>query len=166
VVVPDPADVTFAFSVQVGEERSRGVEAEVTGAVTTNWSIVATYTGINAIVTEDPRAVFVGGRLAGAARHAGSLYTRYAFGGAGLNGLSAGVGVYAAGRRFAALPNPAWTMPSYARVDADVRYDRARWRFNLALKNLTNAQYFELGGFNSMMPQPSRHAMAALHVLF
>jgi len=166
VVVPDPDDFTFRFSVQVGEERSRGVEAEVTGAVTANWNVVATYTGMDAIVSEDPRAVFVGGRLAGATRHAGSLYTRYAFSGTALNGLSVGFGVYAAGRRFAALPNPTWAMPSYARVDADLRYDRARWRFNLALKNLTNTQYFELGGFNSMMPQPTRHALASMHVVF
>lgn len=166
VVVPDPEDFTFAFSVQVGEERSRGVEAEVTGSVTENWNVVATYTGMNAIVSEDPRADFVGGRLAGAARHSGSLYTRYAFGGAPLRGLSAGFGIYAAGRRFAALPNPTWVIPSYARVDADIRYDRARWRFNLAFKNLTNERYFELGGFNSMMPQPTRHAVASMHVLF
>jgi iron complex outermembrane receptor protein len=166
IVVPDPDDFTFTFSIQVGEQRSRGVEVELTGALTPRWDVVAAYTGLDAEVTQDSRAAFRGGTLAGTARHSGSLYTRYTFDPPTLRGLSVGFGIYASGRRFAALPNPAWEMPAYARADLDLRYEWRQWRFNVAFKNVTNEASFELGGFGSMMPQPSRHVMAATHVRF
>jgi iron complex outermembrane recepter protein len=166
VVVPDPDDPTFSFSIQVGEQQSRGVEVEVTGALTSNWHVVAAYTGMDTEVTEDSQPTFLGDQFAGAAAHTGSLYVRHLFDAAALRGLSIGAGLYASGKRFAALPNPTWTMPAYARADVDVRYDWQRYRFNLAVRNLTNQAYFELGGFGSMMPQPSRHAIASVHVLF
>lgn len=63
---------------------------------------------------------------------------------------------------FANLPNRAWRLPSYARADVNFAYRRENWRFDVAVKNLNNVRYFETGGFNTMMPQPTRHALAAV----
>lgn len=166
VLVPDPEDFTFSFSIQIGEQRSRGLEAEVTGAITPAWKIVAAYSHVNAIVSADPRPEYRNQRLAGSARNTGSIYSRYDVRDGPLAGFSAGAGLFIVGDRFATLPNPTWIVPGYARIDADLGYRRDRWRLDLALKNLNDERYFEVGGFGSFMPQAPRHALASLHVLF
>jgi iron complex outermembrane recepter protein len=160
VLVPDPVD-PFAFSIQTGEQRSRGLEIEINGQVTRGLSLNATYAAIEAIVTKDTRANLIGNRLVGAPRSSGGVYGNYVFDSRRLRGFSIGGGVFFATEQYANLPNRAWRLPGYARADLNVGYRRENWRFDLAVKNLNNARYFETGGFNSMMPQPTRHALAS-----
>lgn len=166
VLVPDPEDDTFTFSIQVGEQRSRGAEVEVTGRITQSWNVVATYTALDTEVTEDSRGSRLGSRLVNTPVHSGSLYMNYAFQKGALAGFSMGAGVYAAGARFAAIPNPAWEVPGRARADLNFGYERPHWRFDVAVKNLTKIRDFQLGGFNSMLPLPTRHALASVKYRF
>jgi iron complex outermembrane recepter protein len=166
VLVPDPEDFTFSFSIQIGEQKSEGLELELAGQVTPRWSVILTYAAIDTVVSGDPRPAFVDDRLAGVPRHSGGLYTSYLFDAGRLRGLSVGGGVYASGARFATLPNPTWQLPGYARVDLNAGYRRDRWRLDVAVKNLNNKRYFEIGGFGSMMPQAPRHAIASLNYVF
>lgn len=166
VLVPDPNDFTFTFSIQVGEEKSRGFEAELTGQVTRNWNVLFNYSAMDAFVSQDARTFLLNNKLAGVARHSGGIYTNYEFDRGALRGFSAGVGLYGTGRRFVTLPNPVWQLPGYMRADANLGYRRDHWRLSLAIKNLNDKRYFDIGGFNSMMPQASRHAVASVHYLF
>lgn len=166
IVVPDPEDPTFTFSIQVGEQRSRGVEVEVAGTITPGLSVVATYTGMETEVTEDVREAYLGDRLAGVAPHSGSLFLNYRVPGGSLRGLSFGGGAYATGARMAALPNPDWEVPGTARFDLNFGYDRRAWVVDLAVKNLTNSLDFQLGGFRTMMPLPTRHALVSFRYRF
>lgn len=166
VLIPDPDDPTFTFSIQLGEQKSRGFEAEATGSITPAWKVIATYSGLDAFVSRDTRPGYVGQQLAAAARHSGSVYSRYQIDSGALAGTSIGAGMFVVGERFTAIPNPTWAVPGYTRFDADLGYQRDRWRLTVSLKNLTDERYFETGGFGSFMPQAPRHAVASLHVLF
>jgi iron complex outermembrane receptor protein len=166
VLVPDPEDFTFSFSIQIGEQKSRGLELELTGLVTPRWNVILTYAVIDAFVSADSRAAFLDDKLPGVPRHSGGIYSTYAFESGRLSGVSVGGGVYAAGPRFATLPNPTWELPGYARIDLNAGYRRDRWRFDVAVKNVTNKRYFDIGGFGSMMPQPPRHAVASVNYVF
>lgn len=166
VLVPDPDDFTFTFSIQVGEEKSRGFEAELTGQLTRNWNVIFNYSALDAYVSKDVRGIYLNNKLPGAARHAGGIYSNYEFERGALRGFSAGIGLYATGRRVAALPNPTWQLPGYARADVNFGYRRENWRLNVAVKNLNDKRYFDIGGFNSMMPQASRHAVASVNYVF
>lgn len=166
IVVPDPDDPTFVFSIQVGEQHSRGVEVEVAGGLTPNLSVVATYTGMSSEVSEDVREAYLGNRLAGVTPHAGSVFLNYRFRDGSLRGLSFGGGAYATGNRMAALPNPDWEVPASARFDLNFGYDRANWVVDLAIKNLTDSLDFQLGGFRTMMPLPTRHALVSFRYRF
>lgn len=157
ILVPDPVD-PFTFSIQIGKQRSRGIEFDLNGQITRNLSINATYTAVDASVTEDSQPDFVGDRLGGVPRNSGGVYGNYVFG----KGFSAGLGIYGVGRRFVDVPNRGWMLPGYARIDANFGYRRENWRFDVAVKNLNDRRYFEVGGFGSMMPQASRHAVASL----
>lgn len=166
ILVPDPDDPTFSFSIQVGEQRSRGVEVEVAGGITPGLSVIATYTGMETEVTEDSREIYLGDRLAGFAPHSGSVFVNYRVRGGSLRGLSVGGGAYATGARMAALPNPDWEVPATARLDLNLGYDRRDWVLDFALKNLTNSLDFQLGGFRTMLPLPTRHALVSFKYRF
>lgn len=160
VLVPDPVN-PFGFSVQIGEQRSRGLELELNGQVTPKLNLSLNYTAIDASITKDSQVDFVGDSLAGVPRQSGGLYANYLLG----DGFSVGGGIYAVGRRFVDVPNQTWLMPAYARVDVNFGYRNENWRFDVAVKNLNDKRYFEIGGFGSMMPQASRHAVASIRYI-
>ena len=166
IVFPDPEDPTFTFSIQVGEQRSRGVEVEVAGGITPSLSVVATYTGMESEVTEDGREAYLGDRLPGVAPHSGSVFLNYRVPGGSLRGLSFGGGVYATGARLAALPNPDWEVPGTTRLDLNLGYERRNGVLDVAIKNLTNSLDFQLGGFRTMLPLPTRHALVSFRYRF
>ncbi len=166
IVVPDPDDPTFTFSIQVGEQHSRGVEVEVVGGVTPNLSVIATYTGMASEVTEEVREAYLGDRLPGVAPHSGSVFLNYRVPDGSLRGLSFGGGAYATGARMAALPNPDWEVPGTARLDLNLGYDRPDWTLDFAIKNLTDSLDFQLGGFRTMLPLPTRHALVSFRYRF
>ncbi len=165
VLVPDPVD-PFTFSIQTGLQRSRGIEVEVNGQVARGLDLNATYAAIEAVVTEDTRPEFIGQRLAGVPRHSGGIYGNYVFDRRGLHGLTVGGGVYFASEYFSNLPNRAWRLPGYARADLNFGYRRENWRLDVAVKNLNNTRFFETGGFNTMLPQASRHVIASATYAF
>lgn len=165
VLVPDPVD-PFTFSIQTGVQRSRGLEIEVNGQVSPGFNLNATYAAIEAIVASDTRPELIGNRLVGAPRSSGGFFGTYVLDMRRLRGLTLGGGVSFATETYANLPNRNWRLPSYARVDLNLGYRRENWRFDLAVKNLNNARYFETGGFNSMMPQATRHAIGSVSYSF
>ena len=159
VVVPDPNN--FLFNLQVGEQRSRGLELELNGQAGPRTEIVANYSLIDAVVTNDPNADFLGDRLSGVAKHSAGIYSSYQFGRGLFRNFLIGVGLYTQSNSQPALPNRTWTLPGFARIDANFGYRREDWRFNVAVKNLNDRHYFETGGFGSIMPQASRHLVAS-----
>ncbi|QQS40187.1 MAG: TonB-dependent receptor [Acidobacteriota bacterium] len=164
VLVPDPLNTIF--SIQTGEQRSRGVEVEINGQVTPGLSLNVTYSGIDAIVSEDTRPEYVGDRLVGVPVHSGGVYANYIFDERLLRGFSVGGGVYFATDQYSNLPNRTFTLPGYTRADVNIGYRRENWRFDLAIKNLNDARYFETGGFNTILPQAPRHAIGSVTYSF
>lgn len=64
-------------SVATGEQRSRGIDFNLTGEISPGWNVVASYAYIDAEVTEDNNAEIVGNRLFGIPEHSASLWTTY-----------------------------------------------------------------------------------------
>ena len=68
----------LGFSEQVGEQRSRGIELDVTGEILPGWNIVASYAHTDATVTNDNSVPSNdGNRLANVPRNQTSLWTTY-----------------------------------------------------------------------------------------
>jgi len=154
VSTPDP--VNPLFRVQTGEQRSRGVEVDVSGRLARGWDVILAASYIDAEVTRDNR-IAVGSRLPGAPERSASLWTKYAFGGGRLEGLTLGGGVYYVDERQAALPNNAWTLPSYTRLDAMAAYDFGAFELQLNLRNLGDEKIYDLTG-STILPQEPRSA--------
>ncbi len=142
----DPARRELGFFVQIGEQRSRGIEFDVSGEILPGWNIIANYAFTDAIVTKD-NTLPVGDEFDNVPKHSASLWTTYEIQSGSLQGLSFGVGVFYVGERQALLPNDSqYILPSYVSTDAAIFYRRDRFRAALNFKNLFDLYYFESAG--------------------
>lgn len=139
VLTTDPNNLDF--SIQVGEQRSRGVELDIAGEILTGWKIIASYAYTDAQITKDNQYT-VGNLLDSVAKNTVSLWTTYEIQRGSLQGLGFGLGLYHVGDRQGDLKNTV-VLPSYFRTDAALYYKRNNWKFALNIKNLFDEKYYE-----------------------
>jgi iron complex outermembrane receptor protein len=139
------------FSIQTGEQRSRGIELDIAGEILPGWQIIGGYAYTDALVTEDE--IFEGNQINNAPEHAFSLWTTYEIQSGNLQGLGFGLGLYYIGERQGDLDNT-FELPSYFRTDAALYYRRNDFRVALNVNNLFDVEYFE-SAFDSLSVIPS-----------
>ncbi|MEM7761933.1 MAG: TonB-dependent siderophore receptor [Cyanobacteria bacterium P01_A01_bin.40] len=137
VATPDPID--FFSSVASGEQKSQGVELDLTGEILPGWNIVASYAYIDAEVTED-NVIPVGNRLFNTPENSASLWTTYEIQQGNLQGFGFGGGFVFVGEREGDLEN-SFTVDDYFLTNAALFYKRNNWRLALNFKNLFDVDY-------------------------
>jgi iron complex outermembrane recepter protein len=140
VATIDPNDPSV--SVATGEQRSRGVDFDLTGEILPGWKILTSYAYIDAVVTEDNDATFLGSKLSGIPEHSFSLWTTYEIQQGGLQGLGFGGGFNFVGARQGGLPN-SFEVDSYFLTNATIFYRRNNWQANLNIDNLFDVGYIK-----------------------
>jgi len=140
VKTPHP-DPLVLDSITVGEQRSRGLDLQVTGKLTDELRIIAAYAYIDAEVTKDNRANYQGNRLAGVPEHSASLFAVYAL----PHGLEVGAAYTYIDARKANVTS-AFELPGYRLVDLFARW-RVNDRLNLSLNlnNLLDKEHYTRG---------------------
>ena len=140
----DPAH--DGFSIQIGEQRSRGVEFDLIGEVWPGLRLIASYAYTDAEITESNSGT-EGNQPANVPKHSGSIWGVYEFQGGVLKGLGFGLGIVGVGQRPADDDNTV-TLPDYVRTDAAIYY-RPWKHLDLALnfKNLFDTDYIETATF-------------------
>jgi iron complex outermembrane receptor protein len=145
VLVSQFNDVTKLVDYHTaGAARSRGVELDVSGAVTDQLSLIGSYAYIDARTTEDP--LYQGLRLWNVAKHTASLWGVYDFGTiVGGDRLRAGGGVRYVGARPGDSAN-SFELPAYTVADVFTSYNTKisgrNVKFQLNVKNLFNRLYY------------------------
>ncbi len=142
VTTRDPVNTTF--SVQTGEQRSRGVEWELGGQPLPGWNSTAAFTWLDTELTKD-NVFLVGQRTAGAPEYSASLWTTYTIQGGPLQGLGGGFGVFYEGERHGQLVTTAadaFELPGYARGDIALFYQQKGYELRLNINNVTDEGYF------------------------
>ncbi len=132
---PGPAAGTIVLT---GEQRSRGLEIGVAGALTDRWKVIGGYTLQEAEIMETTSAAPAGRDVAQVPRHLFSLWNRYDVN----DRLAFGAGVQHQSDSFASISN-AVVLPSFTRVDAAVYLrlsDRVEAQVNV--NNILDADYF------------------------
>ncbi|MEH2179897.1 TonB-dependent siderophore receptor [Nostoc sp.] len=132
------------LSILVGEQRSRGIEFDVTGEILPGWNMIAGYAYTDAEITKD-NTFTVGNQLNNVPKNAINLWTTYEIQQGNYKGLGFGLGFYFAGDRQGDLANT-FQLPSYFRTDAAIFYKLQGLRVGLNFKNLFNIDYFESAG--------------------
>ncbi|MGA8134175.1 MAG: TonB-dependent siderophore receptor [Pseudomonas gingeri] len=169
VATPDP-NPTFAllgYSVQSGEQRARGVEADLVWEPIPVLSLLANYAYTQAEVTED-NAIPVGDGLPRVPRHSGRLAARYRILDGAAKGLGFGVGITALSSRELTLPNTV-SVPGYALLDAQTSYDFDRYTISVSAVNLTGRKVYETYqylGSPLVLPTQPRSAYLTLTARF
>ncbi|UGY20670.1 TonB-dependent siderophore receptor [Bradyrhizobium septentrionale] len=126
-----------------GKVRSRGVELDVTGRLTDNWSMIGSYGYTDARVTEDP--TLAGKALQNVALNTASLYLVYDFGTALPGRLRLGGGARYVGDRPGDAAN-SFVLPAYTVADVFATYETkvqtfpVIYQFNV--KNLFDTVYY------------------------
>lgn len=127
--------------VGIGEARSRGVELDITGQVTRDLNIIATYAYTDARISKDTSGLgLIGHRLTNIPVYSGSLWARYQVS----SGFSVGAGAYYRGDRFGNNENN-FALPAYTCVDMFAAYmhkvGQSRLATQLNTNNSLNARY-------------------------
>ncbi|MEX0288085.1 MAG: TonB-dependent siderophore receptor [Flavobacteriaceae bacterium] len=136
-----------------GEQRSRGFEMDISGYVSPNFQLIASYGFNNAEIVEDAIAEFIGERIGGAPKHNANFWARYDFINEALKGIGIGLGAQYVGERFTWY-NPTYDtdrvlLPDYTVFDAALYFRPNNTGIQLTLKanNLFDETYW-LGGLN------------------
>lgn len=132
---PNPTD-----EVAIGEARSQGIEIDIKGQVTDQFSLVTTYAFTDARVTKDTRG-FEGTRLINVPEHQASLWGTYQF----TEHFKAGLGGVVVGKREGDTANT-YQLPGYTRLDAMAAYiqpiGKTRLTAQINVYNLLDKEYF------------------------
>ena len=149
VASPDPDFPGIAnVFVATGEERSQGFEFDLTGELLPGWNLIASYSFIDADVTED-NTIPEGNRLVGIPRHSASLWTTYTLQRGDLRGLGAGIGFNYVGDREGDLAN-SFEMDSYVLTNAAIFYRRDNWRTAINFNNIFDVDFVQGSPFSRL----------------
>ncbi|KAM3110472.1 TonB-dependent siderophore receptor [Phormidesmis sp. 146-33] len=144
---PDPSLAVQGFQVQVGEQRSRGIELDVAGEILPGWRIIASYAYTDATVTTDNSSPSkVGNRLANVPQNQASLWTTYEIQKGNAKGLGFGFGLFYVGDREGDLENT-FSLGDYLRTDAAVYYRRNGFNAAINIRNLFNVNYISSSAY-------------------
>ena len=163
IAIPDSSGITR----QTGDQRSRGVEVDVSAEPARGWVTYATYAYTDAELTRFSEIVpllppdFVvidrsGNRPAFAPRHLFSLWTSKRFD----TGLGVALGLRSLGDQYVSEDNR-YTIAGYTTLDAALSYEVGRVHLRAHLRNLSGTEY-ATRGFGSASAIPARPFEASL----
>ncbi|MFB0705853.1 TonB-dependent siderophore receptor, partial [Pseudomonas protegens] len=164
---PDPTYAILGYSVQSGEQRARGIEADLVWEPTAAFSLLGNYAYTQAEITED-NSIPVGDGLPRVPRHSARLAARYRILDGAAKGLGFGAGITALSARELTLPNTV-SVPGYALLDAQTSYDFDRYTISVSAVNLTGRKVFETYqymGSPVVLPTQPRSAYLTLTASF
>ncbi len=120
------------FSIQLGEQRNRGLEVDLMARLRRNWTMIAAYAHNDPRITKD-NLYRPGNFMISAPFQTASLWTNYEWDRGRPRGLSLGTGLFGVGKRWGDLENT-FIVPGYGRLDASLGYrvfrgERSPWHF-------------------------------------
>lgn len=163
----DRQNVAVGFPASAdGEQRSRGIDTDITWRPTSTLKFLANYANTNAEFTKDASTTILSGnQLAGVPKNSARLWAHYSFNNEVLKGLSAGAGVYWQSEAYVDDANQ-FKADSYHTVDAAINYTTDRYNLGLTLKNLTNEDYYQFYNYFGGRLRPDNGTSAYLTASF
>jgi iron complex outermembrane receptor protein len=150
-----------------GAERSRGFECDLAGYIIPDWQINASYSYIDAEITNDGNASLIGARKQNTPKNSANLWTRYNFNSdSALNNFGIGVGM-----QYQSSKIPWFTrdfiIPDFTVFDAAVYYKPTKSNMQIAMNvgNVFNRTYW-LGAQNYLRLFPGAPRNATLTVTY
>lgn len=154
--VTRPHPVLVGFSVQDGNIRSKGFEADIVANLFEGCNLVAGYSYNDAINEQTDKNILNLRPVTAGPKHLANLWLSYRAGKGKWNGLGAGFGGNYASENVITNTQVtgAFTLPSYTVMNATLFYEQPAFRIGLKLDNLANQQYWS--GWTTVEPQMPR----------
>ena len=138
----------FQTAVQVGKQRSQGVELSAVGKVTDRLSVVTNYTYSDTLQTDPANPALNGLPVLGVPYNSDSAWLRYNLIENNCRTFGVGLGAVYVGQRVGDVLQPptyaapVFTLPSYTRWDAGLYYKQGRWDASAYFQNIFNETYY------------------------
>lgn len=151
------------FTIQNGEQSSKGLEAEIVALPFSGFNVMAGY-AYNKSILEKTNPTTEGFRPSSAGpEHTANLWLSYRFTKNALKGLGLGFGGnYASINKVILDKNNDYALPAYTVLGASVSYDQAHYRLSCKVDNLTNEKYWV--GWSTTIPQMPTRFSASLAI--
>jgi len=150
-----------------GGERSRGFECDLTGYITPDWQINASYSYIDAKITNDADASLIGQRKQNTPKNSANFWTRYNFASDSvLDDFGIGLGMQYQSSKIPWFTRD-FTLPDFTIFDAALYYKPSKTNMQIAVNagNLLNRTYW-LGAQNYLRLFPGSPRNASLTVTY
>ena len=154
------------FNIQDGNQRSKGIEAEILANPVQGLSMMFGY-GYNDSKFERAAQDVQGRRpQASGPKNSFNFWTNYTFTNTLLKGFGLGVSVNYAGESnsISLAPDGDFIVPSYLLLGSHFTYDTKRYRLGIKINNLTNEKYWM--GWTNIIPQMPRQFVASIGLKF
>lgn len=150
---------------QIGQQRSKGIELDVNGAILTNLSLTASFAINRAETTKSSIKEQIGQLNPNAPKVQGGFWTKYSFISPGLKGLGIGVGVNHTGRRN--TQSTILELPAYTLVNTALYYSVDKFKFSAVLNNVFDKTHW-VGGYDfaRIFPGAPRNFMIGIGYAF
>ncbi|MBF7685078.1 TonB-dependent siderophore receptor [Acinetobacter sp. B10A] len=137
------SSTTGTYSIQTGEQTTKGFEAELSAAITPQLNISTAYSYIpTAKTTESITKTDIGKRINHVPKNAASLSTQYYFD-SHKTGWNIGGSVRYQGHASAQRSTYYVYIPSYMLFDVNAGYEAKHWGANFSVKNLFDKDYIQ-----------------------
>ncbi|WP_163408548.1 TonB-dependent siderophore receptor [Flavobacterium ajazii] len=150
-----------------GSERSRGFECDLAGYITPDWQINASYSYIDAKITNDRNASLIGARKQNTPKNSANLWTRYNFkSDSALDNFGVGLGMQYQSSKIPWFTRD-FTLPDFTIFDAAIYYKPEKSNIQVAVNagNIFNRTYW-LGAQNYLRLFPGAPRNATLTVTY
>ncbi len=158
--------------MQIGEEKSRGIELDAYGKIQENWSLVLNYAYNDAFFSEADQATLdrFGDRKPNAPEHTFNLWTKYVINQGQLNGLGLGLGYdYVSERKGSIIRdlNLVPIFPSYGLVNTALYYNVDKFQIQLNINNVFDKTHW-VGAYDFLrsFPGQPRNIMTTVSYTF
>ncbi len=126
--------------IQQGQNRSRGIEAEATGNILPNLSVLISYAYDEAIVTQSTEKSQIGTLVPNAPRNSSASWIKYSFNKNTIRGFGISVGHSAVGKR--TTLDPEINLPSYVVLNTGINYGFKHFTAAFLVNNILNETYW------------------------
>ncbi|MEL1241922.1 TonB-dependent siderophore receptor [Flavobacterium flavipallidum] len=130
----------------IGEQESKGIEIDLNGRITNQWSISAAYSFNEASITDSPVASEIGRQKPNTPKHQGNIWTRYNFTEGALKDFGLAFGSNFVTRRNLSI-SATQTIPGYTVMNAALYYTINKFKIQLNANNIMNKTYW-VGGYD------------------
>lgn len=142
---PNPAG--GYYNRQSGQQKTKGVEADIHGEIIRGLDVVINYAFTDAKTTKDSKTENVGVQVAGSSRHVQNAWLNYKIDRGVLTGFGISLGYQQQIKRSSwyVFDGTSKSLPDYFRMDGSLSYQKDKIGFNLVVNNLLN-KYLYSGG--------------------